>query len=97
MSSPNRSSISLSNAISAFSSSLPRTINSTDDPLAAASIIKPMMLFPLTLFSPELISISDSNADAVSTKRAAARACKPNLLTITTVFFCNPGQPVSSP
>ena len=50
---------------------------------AAASIIMPMMLLPLTVSPSFSTMISESNRLAVLTNMAAGRACTPNLLVTT--------------
>src|SRR6267142_2774025 len=82
-SSPKRSPISLTSAVSAASASSPSASMTTRLPLPAASIITPMMLFALTRRPLRDSHTSAAKAPATSVSLAAARACKPSLFTIS--------------
>src|SRR5690242_3683523 len=82
-SSPKRSPISLTIAASAFSASSPSVSMRTRLPLPAASIITPMMLFAFTRRPLRDSHTSAAKAPATSVSLAAARACRPSLLTIS--------------
>src|SRR5581483_5668979 len=80
----NLSAISCSSASSASASSLPTAMSVSFAPMPAASIITPMMLLPLTSRPSRRMRMSDLKRDAVVTSFAAARACRPSLLTMVT-------------
>src|SRR5882672_8366517 len=82
-SSPKRSPISLTSAESAASASSPSASMRTLLPLPAASIITPMMLFAFTRRPLRDSQTSAAKAPATSVSLAAARACRPNLFTIS--------------
>src|SRR5690606_41094861 len=69
---------------SAISSSGPLARTVRVEPHSAASIITPMMLFPLTSRSSRTMVISLWNLEAVLTISAAGRAWRPFLLVIWT-------------
>jgi len=64
----------------AAEASLPVAVTVISEPWAAASIKTPMMLFPFTLLIPLVTHISERNREEILTKRAAARAWRPNSL-----------------
>src|SRR5258708_28815881 len=80
--SPKRSAMSLVSAASAASASGPCASSFTVEPLPAASIITPMMLFALTRRPLRESQISLWNPLAMCVSFAAARACSPRRLTI---------------
>src|SRR5581483_9903376 len=80
--------ISSMSALMACSSSLPLVSTMTFEPLAAASIITPMMLFALTRRPLRESQISLWKLPANWVSLADARACSPNLLMISTSCCC---------
>src|SRR5215210_5591756 len=65
-------------------SSAPSVSITTLEPLAAASIMTPMMLFALTRRPLRLSQMSAWNWPATCVSLAEARACRPSLLVIST-------------
>src|SRR6185437_14969506 len=86
--SPKQSATSAQMASIAAASSGPAISTVIFEPLPAASIITPMMLFALTLrpFRTTCTSLSNFAASCVSF--ADARACRPSLLTISISRRC---------
>src|SRR5262249_20147249 len=82
-SSPKRSAISRVSADAAASASSPSASTTTGLPLPAASIITPMMLFAFTRRPLRESQTSAAKPPATSVSRAAARACRPSLFTIS--------------
>ena len=75
--------IKVLNASIAAASSAPLASNVTIAPLAAASIMTPMMLLAFTRRPLRSIHISLANLLAVCVSLVEARACRPNLLMIS--------------
>ena len=90
-SSPNLSVTSSVRASSAGSASGPETATDIVVPLAAASIIKPMIEEPETSLSPLVTRIFASNFSAHLTNLAAARACSPRAFPMTKSRFTGIG------
>src|SRR5690606_19292577 len=86
--SPNFCSISCTSADSASSSSSPLVSTTTLEPLAAASIMTPMMLLAFTLRPLRASQTSLWKLPASCVSLAEARACRPSLLTISTSRCC---------
>src|SRR4051812_20229524 len=80
--SPKRSAMSFASAASAASASGPSASIFTLEPLPAASIITPMMLFAFTRRPLRESQISLWNPLAMCVSLAAARACSPRRFTI---------------
>src|SRR5207248_5310748 len=78
--SPKRSPISAVSAASALSASAPSAWIITFEPLPAASIMTPMMLFALTRRPLRESQISHWKPLAICVSLAAARACSPRRL-----------------
>ncbi len=72
-------------AASAGSESSPSTDTVICEPLAAARVSTPMMLFPFTSMPSFSISTSERKRLAACTSWAAARACSPRVFEITKV------------
>src|SRR5664280_1402995 len=85
--SPNLSSMSRTSASMAPASSSPTISISISEPIPAASIMTPMMLFALTRRPLRLRKISLRKLPASLVSFADARACRPSLLLILAVFL----------
>src|SRR5690606_37458215 len=86
-SSPNLFSTSSVSAASAVRASGPDAETEMVDPVAAASIIRPMIEIPETSFSPFVTTTSASNCSTHLTNLAAARACNPLAFRMTRSRF----------
>src|SRR6185312_15976462 len=78
---------SASTAARAASSSGPSASTSTVEPIPAASIITPMMLFAFTRRPARAIQTALLNCEAVCVSFAEARACRPSLFVMVIERF----------